>query len=112
MSRIRIEIGELTLTATLNDTGIARRILDALPIVIAGSYWGDEIYFSIPVQVKNEVPHEEVEIGQLAYWPPGHALCIFYGRTPASVGVKPRAASDVTVVGQLEHVHDELRVQR
>jgi len=112
MSQIRIELGDLTLAARLNNTEIARRILDALPIITSGSYWGDEMYFPIPVHAENECPQEEVEVGQLAYWPPGNALCIFYGKTPASVGDKPKAASDVTVIGELESIPNELKVQR
>jgi len=112
MKRIRIEIGDLTLTASLNDTRLADRIAEALPILAMGSYWGEEIYFSIPIHEPNETSQEEVEIGAVAYWPPGNALCIFYGRTPASTGSKPKAASDVTVIGQLDCVPDALHMQQ
>ena len=40
-----------------------------------------------------------MEIGTLAYWPPGSAFCIFYGPTPASNCDQPRAASPVNIVG-------------
>ena len=43
-----------------------------------------------------------VEMGDLGYWPPGHAFCIFFGPTPASRGDECRAASVVNVVGKLE----------
>jgi len=44
---------------------------------------------------------EEVEVGDLAYWPPGNAFCIFFGPTPVSRGDRPRAASPVNVFGRL-----------
>jgi uncharacterized protein len=44
---------------------------------------------------------EVVEIGTVAFWPPGSALCIFFGRTPASISDKPQAASPVTVIGSV-----------
>ena len=40
-------------------------------------------------------------MGDLAFWPPGNALCIFYGPTPASRGDEIRAASGVEVVGRI-----------
>ena len=42
-----------------------------------------------------------VEVGDLAYWPPGLAFCVFFGRTPASQGNEVRAASPVNVVGRI-----------
>jgi hypothetical protein len=79
----------------------AQAILDALPIHGRANRWGDEIYFSIPVSVAVEQAHEEVEVGDLAFWPPGNGFCIFFGRTPASTNEKPRAASPVNVFGRI-----------
>jgi len=42
-----------------------------------------------------------VEVGDVAYWPQGEALCLFFGPTPASTDEEPRAASPVTVVGRI-----------
>jgi len=50
-----------------------------------------------------ESARAEVAVGDLAYWPPGQALCLFFGPTPASVGDEPRAASPANVVGRLEN---------
>lgn len=80
----------------------AEMILDALPIESRGSRWGEEIYFSIPVEQGEENPQEAVDRGDLAYWPPGNAFCIFFGRTPASRGDEIRPASPVNVFGQVE----------
>jgi hypothetical protein len=66
------------------------------------STWGDEIYFSIPVDVDAEEPREVVEMGDLGYWPPGSAFCIFFGLTPASKGDEIRPASPVNVFGRVE----------
>jgi hypothetical protein len=41
-------------------------------------------------------------MGDLGYWPPGHAFCIFFGKTPASQGKEIRAASAVNVIGKVE----------
>ena len=49
-----------------------------------------------------EDPWEAVEMGDLGYWPPGSAFCIFFGPTPASRGDEIRPASPVNVVGRIE----------
>ncbi|MFB6214400.1 MAG: cyclophilin-like fold protein, partial [Candidatus Bipolaricaulia bacterium] len=86
----------------LNDTETAKVIGEKLPIESDPSFWGDEIYFEIPVDIdENENPEVELVIGDLAYWPDGHAFCIFYGPTPSSDDSEPRPASPVTVVGEL-----------
>jgi hypothetical protein len=97
--KIKISAGRVTLRAELNDSATARRILRVLPIEASANRWGEEIYFSIPVQAPPENPREVVEVGDLAYWPPGSAFCIFFGRTPASHGDEVRPASPVNVVG-------------
>ena len=102
MNRIRITAGEVTATATLNDSGTAGAIWEALPIQARGNTWGDEIYFGIPVHLEEEDGQEVVELGDLGYWPPGHAFCIFFGATPMSRGNEIRPASAVNVFGRLE----------
>jgi hypothetical protein len=98
---IEIWIGGKAFSAALNESITARQIYDALPLSGVGSRWGDEIYFDIGIELDPTNPQEEVEIGDIAYWRPGKALCLFYGRTPASTSDRPRAASPVTVVGKL-----------
>jgi hypothetical protein len=99
---IRITAGEVEARAELNDSDTAQSIAEALPIEASANTWGDEIYFSIPVSAGEEDPKEVVELGDLAYWPPGSAFCIFFGRTPASQGDEIRPASAVNVIGRVE----------
>jgi hypothetical protein len=100
--RIRISAGPVSADAVLNDTKTAQAIADALPITAPANTWGDEIYFGIPVITDLEDGQEVVQLGELGYWPPGHAFCIFFGRTPASRGDEIRPASAVTVIGKVE----------
>lgn len=103
MRRIKISTGGVIATATLNDSSTAGAIWDALPITARGNRWGDEIYFDIPVhQPPSSDAREVMAAGELGYWPPGTALCIFWGPTPASHGDEIRAASPVNPCGQLE----------
>ena len=102
VKRIYIKSGSLQVEATLNDTGLAESLWNALPISAAANTWGDEIYFGIPLDGELENAQEVVDMGDLAYWPPGHAFCVFFGPTPASRGDEIRPASAVTVIGKVE----------
>ena len=98
---IRIKAGEVQLDADLNNTETGKAVWDTLPITASASTWGDEIYFGIPVDSELEDGKEVVDLGDLGYWPPGHAFCIFFGPTPASKGDEIRPASAVTVIGKV-----------
>ena len=100
--RIYIKSGSLQLEATLNDTDLAASLWSALPISAPANTWGDEIYFGIPVDAELENAQEVVDLGDLAYWPPGRAFCVFFGPTPASRGDEIRPASAVTVIGKVD----------
>jgi hypothetical protein len=101
--RIRITAGKVSLEAELNDSGTARKVAAALPITGRASRWGEEIYFSIGVQDdESEGARDLLEVGEIAYWAPGSAFCIFWGATPASKGAEPRAASPVNVLGKID----------
>ena len=98
---INISSGDLVIQATLNDTHIVAKLEKILPITTTANTWGDEIYFTIPLEEILENPQEVVEEGDLGDWPPRHAFCIFFGVTPASCGAEIRAASAVTVIGKV-----------
>lgn len=102
MAKIRITAGDVTATAVLNSSNTASAIWEALPIQARANTWGDEIYFGIPVHLDEENAQAVVEMGDLGYWPPGHAFCIFFGPTPMSRGNEIRPASPVNVLGKVE----------
>ena len=100
--RIQITAGEVHLLAELTETETALAVLSALPLTGSGNRWGQEIYFPVAVhQGVGPEAREEMEVGELAYWPPGQAFCIFFGSTPASYDAEPRAASPVNPVGKV-----------
>ncbi len=102
MKKIIITAGDVSLAAELNDSSSAQQIWNSLPFEGAASTWGNEIYLAIPVVMEEEPDASaDVEVGDLGYWPPGHAFCIFFGPTPASTGKKPRAVSPVNILGHL-----------
>jgi len=83
------------------NTKTSEALWSALPIEGSANRWGDEIYFGIPVTVGLEETQQTVDVGDIGYWPPGKAFCIFFGQTPASKGKEPRAASPVNVFARI-----------
>jgi uncharacterized protein len=100
--RIAIRIGTLSMEAELNETPTAQKIAAALPLRTSFNTWGDEIYFAIPVDADlDDSAQDVVELGDLGYWPPGKAWCIFFGQTPVSQSGKIMPASAVNVIGKV-----------
>ena len=101
--QIEISAGDVIVTAVLNDSDTADELWASLPITARAQAWGDEIYFSIPVSVEEAADSQEtVEMGAVAYWPPGSALCLFWGPTPMSAPGEIRPASAVNVMGLID----------
>lgn len=104
MGDLRITVGGVTLTASWTDDAPNTRdaLAAALPVEGEATRWGDELYVSVPVDVPAENTRQTVSVGAVAYWPQGNALCLFWGPTPASTDDRPRAASPVSVVAEIE----------
>jgi len=99
--QIRIKAGSVVAVAELYNTKAAEAIWQALPFSSEVNTWGDEIYFRIPVEIGLESGQEIVDFGDLGYWPPGSAFCIFFGQTPMSNKDEIRAASAVDIFGKV-----------
>lgn len=100
--RLRITAGSVSAAAVLDGSPTAHAIWAALPLEAPAQTWGDEIYFAIPVTLAEDGARAVVERGDLGYWPPGRAFCLFFGPTPASQGEEIRPASPVNVFGRVE----------
>lgn len=100
----RIEAGDVTVNVewTEGNEDVRYALLDAAPFEASVSVWGDELYFDAPVDVTPEETETVVEVGTVAYWHEGKAVCVFWGPTPASVDGEPRAAGPVAPVGRVE----------
>jgi len=99
--KITILVENIKTEAELNDSETAKEIWEALPIESRVNTWGNEIYFSVPVKIGAEDAKAVVTEGDLGYWPPGTAFCIFFGTTPMSSGNEIRPASPVNIFGKI-----------
>lgn len=112
MTPIRIVAGNVVVTGTLNASETAAQIAAALPFEGRANLWGREVYFNIPVDADEENPQADVRAGALAYWPPGKALCLFFGQKPYSpVNVVGQMDGDPAVLSAVKQ-GDPIRVER
>jgi hypothetical protein len=99
---ITIIIGKSVLSAELFDSPCAKQIIDYLPIEARPNEWGDEFYFTIPVEASlDETSTTRVKVDDIGYSLPGNAMAIFFGPTPLSTGSDPVPASAVNLVGRI-----------
>jgi len=103
-TEIKISVGGVEVAGWLNETNTANKVLDVMPITGEINLWGDEIYFTIPVDTGPENAKETVSVGDIAYWPQGNAMCIFLGKTPISRGDEVKPISPVNIIGGIEGV--------
>ncbi len=76
-------------------------LVGAVPFTSKAFLWKEEIYFETPISVGPERPKASVKTGDVAYWPPGKAFCIFFGST--------QPYSPVNVIGKVTSSLDDLR---
>jgi len=91
--KVKITTGDLELTGTLDDTPAARQVAENLPAEGLVQTMGREIYFFVNFTVDAEELSDDAPGGSIAYWPPGSALCLFFGQRPVS---------PVAIVGKLD----------
>ncbi|HDI74923.1 MAG TPA: hypothetical protein ENF55_03105 [Thermoprotei archaeon] len=106
VKRIKIispSVGEVYVRLLDKNPRTVEAIVKALPIESTAMLWGEEVYFSTPIEIEEENAQEVVEVGDVAYWPPGQSICIFFGCTPISPSESEiRPASPVNVFGRIE----------
>jgi hypothetical protein len=111
-TRIRFSAAGVDLLGELDDSPTALALRERLPATLRMSRWGDEYYGRIATDLGVDEAAEArvvMEVGELAYWPVGNALCVFFGPTPASEDQEPRAASPVNPIGRLEDPVEKLK---
>jgi hypothetical protein len=100
--KIRLEVSGMQFTISLRDTPTAQAIIAALPFESRAQTWGEEVYFTTPVNVSLEPDARQVVApGTVCFWTEGDALALPFGRTPMSTDERPKLASRCNVLGEI-----------
>ena len=85
-----------------NSPKTCKDILDSLPFSVSAHLWGEEIYTDeSPITQPEENAKALVELNDVAYWPSGKAVCLFFGPTPIGKKGEIKPYSPVNVVGKI-----------
>lgn len=96
MKNITLELNDIYSPKTVSD------FLKNLPFTIDLNVWGDELYTSkSPISQPEENAQSPVELNDVAYWPTGKAICLFYGSTPIGNSGEIIPASPVNIIGKI-----------
>ena len=103
--KILVQIKNNSIILELNDKDSPKTVssfIDALPFTVGVNLWGDEIYTDeSPISQKEENAKPLVELNDVAYWPSGKAICLFYGPTPIGNKGEIKPYSPVNVIGKI-----------
>ncbi len=76
--------------------------LNSLPFSVNAHIWGEEIYTDkSPINQPEENSKDLVNLNDVAYWPSGKAICLFFGPTPIGKKGEIKPYSPVNVVGKI-----------
>ena len=102
---IILKIKNTDVSLELNDQlspKTVKEFLKKLPFTVKLNTWGDEIYSSeSPINMSEENAKSPVSLNDVAYWPTGKAICLFYGPTPIGKKGEITPASPVNVIGKI-----------
>lgn len=94
-----------SVTLELNDDNSPKTLaslIEKLPFTVQLNVWGDEIYTSsTPIDESEENSKSPVALNDVAYWPTGKAICLFFGPTPIGKKNEITPASPVNVIGKI-----------
>ena len=104
--KILVRITELeNITIELDDTGSPKTcisFLESLPFSVTAHIWGEEIYTDeSPITQPEENAKGLVNLNDVAYWPNGKAICLFFGPTPIGKKGEIKPYSPVNIIGKI-----------
>ncbi len=107
--RLVFKTGNYGFYVDCEETEFLQKLLEKLPLTSNVALWGEEIYFDIGLEFVPSECTREVNVGDVAYWPEGKAICVFLGPTPLSSSEKPVPANEVFVFGHTDASPQELK---
>jgi hypothetical protein len=100
---VRITVGDTAIDAVCRDTPTGRAVVEACPFTAEANVWGEEVFFSAPIDAEDEAEQKQVvDPGEIAYWVQGGAIAIGFGPTPASTGDEIRLVAPTNIWADAE----------
>lgn len=103
--KVEIKLHDSSIDIELDDSyspNTVKEFVEKLPFTVDLNVWGDEIYSSkSPINRPEENAKSPVELNDVAYWPTGKAICLFYGPTPIGKPGEITPASPVNIIGKI-----------
>jgi len=75
------DIGKAFAVLDGRNPAIVEALCRILPLEAPANLWGEEVYFTLPLEMEDEDPSPGAARGDISYWSPGPAFCIFFGST-------------------------------
>lgn len=106
MTTITVEISDSSdITLELDPATSPKTVkefVNKLPFSLILNVWGEEIYTNeSPIDMPEENATSPVTLNDVAYWPTGKAICLFFGNTPIGKEGEITPASPVNVIGKI-----------
>lgn len=104
--KILVEIPKLkNIDLELDDVyspNTVKSFLESLPFTVGINLWGEEIYTDkFPINISEENAKSQVKLFDVAFWPSGKAICLFYGPTPIGKKNEIKPYSPVNIIGKI-----------
>jgi len=110
--KLRISAAGVNFEVVLKETPTAQALFAAAPFEARAQTWGEEVYFSTPVQARLEADARQiVEPGTVCFWTEGDAIALPWGRTPISTDERPKLASRCNVLGRIDNPRDLQKIR-
>ena len=105
--RIKLNIPKIKTVDLEIDDALAPRtvssFLKCLPLDVKINSWGEELYTNeTPIADGAENAKPIVDLMDVAYWPQGKAICLFFGPTPISKSGEIKPYSPVNIIGKIK----------
>lgn len=114
--KIHVEIPKLeNIVLELDDSfspNTVKALVNSLPFTVRINLWGEEIYTNeSPLDIGEENAKPLVELFDVAFWPTGKAVCLFYGPTPIGNKNEIKPYSPVNIIGKILNPKKEILSQ-
>ena len=86
-----------------------KSFLENLPFSVGVNLWGEEIYTDeSPIKIGSENAKPLVQLNDVAYWPTGKAVCLFFGPTPIGNKGEIKPYSPVNIIGTIKNADKKI----